>query len=50
MTFDVYGHLFPALDERVTERLDDLHRGASEPGHVEAPRSAVRNHFEDRGA
>jgi len=50
MTFDVYGHLFPALDERITERLDDLHRGASEPVNGEAPGSAVRNHFEDRGA
>lgn len=31
MTFDVYGHLFPVLDEQITGRLEDLHRSASRP-------------------
>lgn len=32
MTFDVYGHLFPALDEQITDRLEELHHAASQPG------------------
>ncbi len=28
VTMDVYGHLFPALNEALTERLDDVFRGA----------------------
>jgi hypothetical protein len=28
VTLDRYGHLFPKLDEALTERLDELHCGA----------------------
>ncbi len=28
VTMDVYGHLFPALNEALTERLDDVFRAA----------------------
>lgn len=28
VTLDRYGHLFPKLDETLTNRLDDLHRSA----------------------
>ena len=31
VTLDRYGHLFPKLDELLTERLDDLHRAATAP-------------------
>lgn len=50
MTFDVYGHLFPALDEQVTTRLEDLHRRATEPESSDTRGSAIPNHLEDRGA
>ena len=36
---DVYGHLFPALNEALTERLDEVFRSARE-AHV-PDRSAV---------
>jgi integrase len=28
VTMDVYGHLFPALNEALTDRLDDIFRAA----------------------
>lgn len=40
VTMDVYGHLFPALNEALTERLDDVFRSARrEP--VERPAVVV---------
>ena len=30
VTMDVYGHLFPALNEALTERLDEVFRSARE--------------------
>ncbi|MDQ3913810.1 MAG: hypothetical protein M3285_02740 [Actinomycetota bacterium] len=29
ITFDRYGHLFPSLDERLRDGLDELYAGAS---------------------
>jgi integrase len=37
VTLDRYGHLFPKLDEALTDRLNDLHRTASAPRSRPAP-------------
>lgn len=44
MTFDVHGHVFPALDEQVTGRLEELHRQAVQPGGSEAMGLSGRSH------
>lgn len=44
MTLDVYGHLFPALDEQITGRLEELHRGAAQPAPSEVARLSTRDH------
>lgn len=31
VTMDVYGHLFPSLNEALTERLDEVFRAARRP-------------------
>jgi integrase len=40
VTMDVYGHLFPSLNEALTERLDEVFRAARRPA-TEKPTETV---------
>lgn len=37
VTIDVYGHLFPSLNEALAERLDEVFRRAADTGERPAP-------------
>ena len=39
VTFDVYGHLMPGMDESVAERLDEAWQRASSDGSAHQPRT-----------
>ena len=40
VTLDRYGHLFPGLDERLAERLDEMARAVKEPASTPAGEAA----------
>ena len=42
VTLDRYGHLFPKLDEALTDRLDDLHRAALNDDSASSPSAPAR--------
>jgi integrase len=42
VTLDRYGHLFPKLDEALTDRLDDLHRAALNDASASSPSAPAR--------
>jgi integrase len=49
MTLDIYGHLFPGLDEELAERLDVVGREASDRGAL-VPLSASKGGQEEESA
>jgi integrase len=48
VTMDVYGHLFPALNEALTDRLDDVFRAARTHTTIPTPGAVVVLHEADR--
>ena len=41
VTMDVYGHLFPSLNDALTERLDEVFRATRHPASEPAPEKVV---------